>query len=73
MGKNLFPAIYFLKAFCFYHYHRDLFPLADRQVFQKKFVTLLMKHKREGSFAYDKKQTTKRIKREPAIITRSFR
>ena len=29
-----------LKAFCFYFYHWDLFPLADRQDFQKKFVTI---------------------------------
>ena len=48
-----------LKAFCFYFYHWDLFPLADRQIFQKKYVTLLTTHKREGSFAYGKKQTTK--------------
>ena len=39
-------------------FNRDLFPLADRQDFQKS-LELLTKHKREGSFAYGKKQTTR--------------
>ena len=29
-------SIILLKAFCFYFYHRDLFPLANRQIIQKK-------------------------------------